>query len=75
MSGNITYGFVHFLDLMSAIVAQKRMNGERMGISRLKVCVCVCVCVLLYIHMYVHVFVKSFGRPISENITLSNFYL
>ena len=37
MTGNSTYGFVHFLDLMSAVMAKRRMDGTMLGISRLKV--------------------------------------
>lgn len=37
MTGNNTYGFVHFLDLMSAVIAKRRMDGSMMRASRLKV--------------------------------------
>ena len=37
MTGNNTYGFVHFLDLMSAVIAKQRMDGSLMRASRLKV--------------------------------------
>ena len=37
MTGNNTYGFVHFLDLMSAVMAKQRMDGSMMRASRLKV--------------------------------------
>ena len=37
MTGNNTYGFVHFLDLMSAVMAKQRMDRSMMRASRLKV--------------------------------------
>ena len=49
MSGNATYGFVLFYDLMDAVRAKQCMDGDLIRGNKIRVCVCVCVCVYMYV--------------------------
>ena len=45
MSGNATYGFVLFFNLLSAINAKKAMDGAQLGRNRIRVrLICACAC-------------------------------
>ena len=43
MSGNATYGFVLFYDLMDAVAAKQCMDGELVRGNKIRVCGCVCL--------------------------------
>ena len=52
MSGNATYGFVLFFNLLSAINAKKAMDGAQLGRNRIRVrLICACLfCSRLYMY-------------------------